>query len=344
MKRRSFVLAGCSAALLTACGGGSNGSSAAQNRFKQTNLAASTADYRAQFIDPEMVNAWGIAIRPAGAGGHFWVGAGGKSWQFIGDVTQSTDPALRSLSQDGLKKVSIAGADALTDSTSLGKVTGVAYCGAPLVATPVADALFRVNTQTAGATTFDGSARFVFVTDSGRIAAWTERASDGRIVRVDGPAAEMFDGSAQGMAFFGVALKPDAWDRLWVTDFGARPRILTFNAQWTEVATTGFANPFATGADGSALPGDPVPFNIQAFNRRVFVTYAISREDPLNPGSFLAAEEDALDAKAEAASGNLFWVSICLAIVLFLFCSSWYFFRLKGMFLSLCLASHSALL
>jgi uncharacterized protein (TIGR03118 family) len=51
-------------------------------------------------------------------------------------------------------------------------------------------------------------------------------------------------------------------------------------------------------------PGDPVPFNVQVLDKRVFVTYAISQEDAANPGRFYAAEEDALDASAEAASGN----------------------------------------
>jgi uncharacterized protein (TIGR03118 family) len=61
----------------------------------------------------------------------------------------------------------------------------------------------------------------------------------------------------------------------------------------------------------TVVPGDPVPFNIQALGEgaaaRVFVAYALSQQDPdpmATPGSFYAAEEDALDAAAEAASGN----------------------------------------
>ncbi len=49
-------------------------------------------------------------------------------------------------------------------------------------------------------------------------------------------------------------------------------------------------------------------------------------------------------AQRYSSCGNLFWVSICLAIALFFFCSSWYFFRLSETILSLCFASHSALL
>ena len=275
------------------------------NTYKQTNLVANKASYGAQFTEADFVDAWGIAIRPAGAGGHFWVGGGGTSWQYVGDVSASADPALKTLFQDGLKEVTVPGADSLTDDTSLGKTTGVVYNGAALNSN-----LFRVTGQTAGtgatATTFEGSARFVFVTDSGKVSAWTDRAANGSTVRVDGPAKEVFDGSADGQAFFGVAIKPDTWDTMWLADFGADPKIRTLNSTWAEVPTAGFANPFGSGAAGAVKPGDPVPFNVQVLGNRVFVAYAISQEDPdpANAGKFYAAEEDALDAAAELASGN----------------------------------------
>jgi uncharacterized protein (TIGR03118 family) len=308
MQRRILVLSTLAAAALAACGGDDSTSplpvAEQKNRYSQTNLVANSASYQAKFTEPDFVDAWGIAIRPAGAGGHFWVGAGGFSWQYLGDVAQSPTPGLRALSQDALKRVSLAGADSKTDESSAGKVTGVAYNGAPLMATPAASTLFRVTTQTQGTTRFDGSARFIFVTDSGVVTAWTDRATDGSTVRKDGPAAEVFNGSAKGMAFFGVAVKTDTWDRLWLADFGAEPQIRTLNAQWQEVPTAGFANPFAKGPSGKPLPGDPVPFNIQVVNNRVFVLFAISQKNPEDASAFYAAEEDALDANAEATSGN----------------------------------------
>lgn len=303
--RRSLILAALgsiTAPALTACGGG--GEAQSPNRYRQTALLASHARYGARFTEPEFINGWGIAIRPPGAGGHFWVGGGGISWQYVGDVTRSPDPALRVLHQDGLRKVGVPGADALTSDDSLGKVTGVVYNG-----TPLDSSLFRVRGQPAGGRLLDGSARFVFVTDSGSVSAWTERdAQTGAIVRTDGPAVEVFDGSAQGMAFFGAALHTQRWDRLWLADFGAQPQIRTLDAQWRLVPTQGFANPFATGPAGAARPGDPVPFNIQVVNDgvrdRVFVLYAVSQADPEDAGAFYAGEEDSLDAAAEAATGD----------------------------------------
>jgi uncharacterized protein (TIGR03118 family) len=291
---------------------------ALKNAYLQTNLAASKASYGAAFTFDDMVDAWGIAIRPAGAGGHFWVTAGGKSYQFVGDVTASSTPSLRTLFQDGLAEMGVPGADALTTADSLGKTTGTAFNGALINSNQ-----FRVTQQTAvraGAEVrFDGSARFAFVTDSGKISGWTDRAADGSTVRVNGPAQLVFDGAPQGMSFFGVAFKTDTWDTLWTADFGIDPQIRQFNQNWELVPTAGFANPFATGelrdaanpgAGNKAKPGEPVPFNIHVLNGRVFVMYCISqilRNEAgfiADAGQFFASEEDSLDPAGEEKAGG----------------------------------------
>jgi uncharacterized protein (TIGR03118 family) len=312
----AVVAATGAGALLVACGGGGDETITPvvppANKYSQRNLVANNASYSAKFIEPNFINAWGIAIRPAGAGGHFWVGAGGTSWQYLGDVSASSTLSLQTLSKDALKEVTVTGADSLTTDASIGKITGVAYNGAGL-----ADNKFKITAQTAtdagsGAVlTFDGSARFVFVTDSGYVSGWTDRATNGATVRLDGAAAQVFDGTANGSAFFGVAIKPGTWDTMWLADFGADPKIVTLNASWTKVTTAGFANPFAVDANGAAravVPGDPVPFNIQVLSDgtrdRVFVVYAISRPDATDPTKFYAAEEQAMDAAPELASGN----------------------------------------
>ncbi len=332
LNRRDFVRwsvqlsAGLATApLLQACGGGGEPTGATvvpplavRNAYRQTNLAATKPSYGAAFTLPDMVDAWGIAIRPAGAGGHFWVLGGGTSWQFVGDVSAAVDPKLRVLFQDGLGEVYLPGADALTTSASLGKSTGTAFNGAALNSD-----LFRVTAQTAsangGVVTFDGSARFVFVTDSGQLSAWTDRARDGSTVRVNGPAQLMYEGSALGMSMFGVTIKTDTWDTLWVADFGRTPQIRQFDKAWQLVPTQGFANPFATGAlldaanpsqGNAARPGEPVPFNIQVIGGRVFMMYCISQvlRDAngfiVDASKIQPSEEDSLDAAAEAKAGG----------------------------------------
>jgi hypothetical protein len=45
--------------------------------------------------EAQFINAWGIAIRPAGAGGHCWVAAGGGSYRFVGDVAAAMPRCAR---------------------------------------------------------------------------------------------------------------------------------------------------------------------------------------------------------------------------------------------------------
>ncbi len=311
MDRRQFVfssvlVATSSSVFIAGCGSGDD-EPPLKNQYQQKNLVANNATYGATYVFPDFVNAWGIATRPAGAGGHFWVTAGGVSWQFVGDVKASSDTKLQTFFQDDLKEVTIPGADSLITDESVGKTTGTVFNGAPLDSN-----LFRVKTQTATVNSatveFDGSARFIFVTDSGKVTAWTDRAKDGSTVRQNGPTVVAYDGEEVGMAFFGVAIDPRTWDRLWLADFGADPQVRTLNGNWELVATKGFANPFATGdvinAANPALgrkakPGDPVPFNIQVVGNRAYVAYCISRPDETDATKFFAAEEDAVDAAAE---------------------------------------------
>ena len=315
MQRRTIVCGTGAAAFLAACGGGDVATPAPpappQNKYAVANLAASNASYNAPITLPEMIGAWGVAIRPAGAGGHFWVGAANASWEFIGDVKKNADPALRVLGQDNLKRVTVPGTDAPTP----GAVTGVVYNGGSIDSAnfqPTGQVM-PVTNGSSTTTAIGGSARFMFVTDSGYIGAWGERRTDnGAILRNDGAAAQVYPpvGTDPDGAYFGVAMKSDTWDKMWVADFGADPQILQFNGQWEIEPTIGFVNPFATGTVIGAgpakrpKPGDPVPFNITTLGSRVFVSYAISLPDETDPDKFFAGEEDSLDPAAELATGN----------------------------------------
>ncbi|MFC6012786.1 TIGR03118 family protein [Nocardia lasii] len=278
------------------------------NRYSQTDLAADKDFYQAQIRVSGMVNTWGLADRPKGAGGHFAVGAGGRAFQFLGDVQSSSDTKLQKLSQDQFTHVGVPGADADTSDKSIGKVTGVVFNPAPLNsdAFVVRDQWVDLDGMPLPLT---GSARYVFATDSGKISAWTEQAPDGAIVRRDGGANQIFDGSAQGMAFFGLALSPSG-DKLLAADFGTEPQVRTFDKHWQPVVTTGFANPFATGEviDASspekgkkAAPGDPAPFNITTLGSRVFVSYAVTKAADKDPEAFAAAEAESFAADQERA-------------------------------------------
>ncbi|HEX4856833.1 MAG TPA: TIGR03118 family protein [Limnobacter sp.] len=281
------------------------------NQYEQFNLVSDETSASLfspsvkSFAEPsEFINAWGIAIRPAGAGGHFWITAGKYSYQFVGDVKESADPNLRVLYQDQLRLIRIPG---VTDDG--GFSTGTVFNGANLESNQ-----FVVKNQPVGLNgqtiELNGSARFLFATDTGVISGWTERdpSNPGKPVREDGPAIAMIDDSGNGAAFFGIALRPDNWSTLWVADFGKNPRLRQYNDQWEEVELQGFENPFASGPDGKLLPGDYAPFNVQtlAVNATpfVFVAYAKTQEDPEAKGQFFAAEEDALSASDEGNKPN----------------------------------------
>jgi uncharacterized protein (TIGR03118 family) len=316
MQRRHLLLACAAAPLVSACGGGDDAETPLDT-YTQVNLVASQAD-AAEFgplladaeSDAEFLNAWGIAIRPAGAGGHFWVTAGGWSYQFLGDVNMSNDPSLRMLTQDALTLVRLPGAGApagggdVTDSTRFeGFATGVVFNGAPLTSDRFVVRDQRV-TDGSQEQVLEGSARFIFCTDRGVISGWTERNREtGDIVRRNGAAVAMVDRSADGEQYFGLAIKP-SWDRLWAADFGADPQIRAFDAQWRPVALEGgFANPFLRAGQTRAQPGDYVPFNIQVLDwlgtPHAFVAYAKSQPDPDDPTRFFAGEEDAIAAADE---------------------------------------------
>jgi uncharacterized protein (TIGR03118 family) len=285
------------------------------NTYVQTNFAANKDEYKAQFVFPDLVNAWGLAIRPKGAGGHFWVGAGDTSFEFVGDVTKSPDEALRTLHQDGLKEVTVPNADHDTSDDSIGKTTGVIFNPAPITSDKfvVTDQPVEFEGQQQLLT---GSARFIFATDSGTISAWTEQAPGGAIVRHDGPSKEVFNGKEQGMAFLGIAIAPGDGGTLLAADFGEDPQVRQFDKDWKLVPTVGYANPFATGdlidpADAAkgkkTKPGDPAPFNITTIGERVFVSYATTMEPEDAPGSgkFDAGEEDSLDKDQEIEAKDL---------------------------------------
>src|SRR5262249_22324083 len=78
------------------------------NRYVETHFIANRAEYKPEIAEePKFINAWGIAIRPKGAGGHFWVTAKDISYEYVGDVRKASDETLRTLHQDKLKVVKL---------------------------------------------------------------------------------------------------------------------------------------------------------------------------------------------------------------------------------------------
>jgi uncharacterized protein (TIGR03118 family) len=224
----------------------------------QTNLVASTAAYKPQIVEPQMKNAWGIAIRPAGLGGHFWVGAAGtgKSIQYVGDVGGTP------LFQDELDIVD-----------TRGPVSGVAF-------NPGSG--FTITQPHANGAITAG-AKFFFANLSGTVTAWTERKrADGGFDRpVD--STIVVDGSAKHSSFSGVAVSPDA-DTMYAADFGADAQLRRFDTAFKEQSP--LANPFRPAS--GAQPEGFEAFNVQTLGRSTFVMYG--RHVALDPAKPPPAE------------------------------------------------------
>lgn len=262
---------------IMSCGGGLEVEQAAsQGGYTVVNLTSNSSEYGAQKVDQTLGNSWGIAIRPAGFGGHFWVtnAATGISTEYVGDVGGV------SLYQDGLKEVFIP-APASAAPGSAGQPTGTVFN----------QSREFVITQDHPNGSISAAAKFIFVTNDGTIAAWTERErSDGGF---DWPpeAVIVVDNSHFGHDYFGVGISNlSSGNHIYVADFGVEPRVRVFDGQFSEVTSEfPFENPF-----NSRLY---VPFNVQVLGNSVFVAYA--------KGSGEAGEESAGQGKGRLVEYDL---------------------------------------
>jgi uncharacterized protein (TIGR03118 family) len=249
------------------------------NSYGQTVLVANQAEYNPLIIEPTFTHGWGLAIRPSGSGGHFWVigNGSGISYQYVGDVNGTP------LFQDALEEMIVpAGPDGAQGSPT---------------ATAFNQSSNFVITQDAPNGPITAPTKFFFASINGVISAWTERKkADGTF---DWPSAAIpvIDGSAEAKGtynsiYFGIATDK-AGKHLYAADVSDNHRIQVFDGNFKDItATSGFVNPF-DGGDGLQL-GEFAPFNVQTLTNKdgkesVFVTYATVREAPPPSSVFFAA-------------------------------------------------------
>jgi uncharacterized protein (TIGR03118 family) len=168
-----------------------------RNAYTQVNLVSSRTSDNPVILDPLLLDAWGIAIRPPGAGGHWWLmnTASGTTTTYVGDTP--TEPIF----QDELKVVTIPPGRIyahLRDYVS--QPTGVVYSG-------------RTSTEfIVSGEGITGAAKFVFCALDGTLSAWTTDQT---------AAVNMVDDSESGAMFTGLAVTEQATgNRLYVCDFG----------------------------------------------------------------------------------------------------------------------------
>lgn len=127
-----------------------------------TILVANDAAYKPTvLVDPLLQNAWGVSLRPPGAGGHIWVSnfASGTTTTYVGDTHGIP------LHQDSLTSVTISrGAGMRSDGRSTAEIpqpTGQVYNSSTTD--------FVVSGEG-----ISNASKFLFVTAEGTISGWTE--------------------------------------------------------------------------------------------------------------------------------------------------------------------------
>jgi uncharacterized protein (TIGR03118 family) len=283
--RRACALTAALALGLTSCSPASGDGAPAGDGsagFTQTNLVANWKAYRPLIVEPDLQNAWGISLRPAGEGGHFWVTANatGKSFEYVGDV------GTEKLHTDELKVVDVptVGGDAGTPTGTVFNEKGTG---------------FVITQRIRGHGRVKQSAKFLFATDDGLVTAWTEvKHGDGTFARPT-DSTIVFDRSQRDSSFLGMAISP-ADDRLLLADFGAEPGLVVLDDTFRVVKRAGFASPFAQKYQ---------PFNVQTIGGSIFVTYAAwgsaGEEEPA-PGAGRVAEFSPDGGMLQVWSGGRF--------------------------------------
>lgn len=226
------------------------------------------------FIDEQLINPWGLALRPPGVGGHFWISNAGT----ISTSTYMGDVKGRPLYQDGLKLVYLDG-PRLSLEDGIANVTGQVYNAAsdfpdqPLefpVSGPASD-LSSGTPVPLGR--ISGAAKFVFVTTDGTINAWragTSASMDTAVIVKDysDRGADWVE-TQYRPAFTGVAMSTLAQggNRLYVSDF-QNNLIRVIDHQWRDITAQ---VPFERPKD---LPAEYSPFNIQYLEGRLYIAFA----------------------------------------------------------------------
>jgi uncharacterized protein (TIGR03118 family) len=226
------------AAGVFAVAGPAGAATAPPNSFAQTNLIASKASFKPKLVDPNLTNAWGLAVGPSTP---LWVsgnnsGLAGVYSGGVGGGAVSLDFA-----------VPVPG----------GNPTGQVF-------NPDANA-FPVGGPTGS------SAEFIVATDSigasqspGEIAAWNGGAS---FVVEDSPTGGAGGKTPAKAVFKGLALAttPKAGPELFAADV-ADAKIDVFNKNFKLVSTPKeFKDP--------KIPAGYAPFNVQNLGGRIYVTY-----------------------------------------------------------------------
>lgn len=220
-----------------------------RNAYRQVNLVANKPEFNPQILDPLLANGWGIAIRPPGAGGHFWISnaASGTTTTYVGDVAGTP------LFQDELKVVPIPSSKLYAHlPETVSQPTGQVYTGRSKTD-------FMVSGE--GIT---AASKFIFVNLDGNVCAWTTGQTT---------AVTVYDNSENGAMYAGCAVtEAESGNRLYLCDFN-NERVEVLDHEWKPIKVAGdFRDP--------RTPPYYAPYNLQYWDGRLYAALAHVGDDP----------------------------------------------------------------
>ena len=204
------------------------------DQFYTNKRLVSNGAFPANFTDPHLKNAWGVAFNPQG---FVWVADADGNVSTLYDGTGQPSPQQVPL------VVAVPGPDGTP-----GNPTGIVFSGGNDFAV------------TKGGVT--GFARFIFATEQGNLAGWAPNVDATHAIFVPKDPADTEEASYKGLALSGNGTT----HLLYAANF-LQARVDVFDGAFKRVTVPGrFRDP--------RLPAHYAPFGIQAINGDIYVTYA----------------------------------------------------------------------
>lgn len=220
--------------------------------YKQTNLVCDDPSFNCQIIDPLVQNAWGLSLRGAGLGGHWWVSNANTAsvTTYVGDVGGTP------IFQDSLEVVFTP-----TEPGRDAEPAGQFFNTHPSDFEVTMPLIF----EDPDSEMITGPAKFLVAGLGGELWAWTETEGGAKRPTHYQVVDDKF-GEAMFFGMTGSNLESD--NLLYGADFDLTPGIHVWDNEFNDMTSTiaGFANP--PGFDNYA------PFNIEQLDGSLYIAYA----------------------------------------------------------------------
>jgi uncharacterized protein (TIGR03118 family) len=204
------------------------------DQFYTNKRLVSNGAFPANFTDPHLKNAWGIAFNP-------------QAFAWVADADGNVSTLYDGTGQPSPQPVPLVVAVPGPDGTP-GNPTGIVFSGGNDFAV------------TKGGVT--GFARFIFATEQGNLAGWAPNVDATHAIFVPKDPADTEEASYKGLALSGNGTT----HLLYAANF-LQARVDVFDGAFKRVTVPGrFRDP--------RLPAHYAPFGIQAINGDIYVTYA----------------------------------------------------------------------